>query len=67
MEYNPMLFASTDLGVQIDYGSDKPGMVLLRLENGACCDYRADGRQVVNPFKVDTLPAGRYRLVGSET
>ena len=34
-----MIFASSDLGIQVDYGP----MTLQRYENGAWCDYRADG------------------------
>ena len=53
-----MIYSAGDLGVQIDLGPDKPGMVIQRKEKGHWCDYLVDGEPVVNPFDVEMLRAG---------
>ena len=52
-----------DIGVEIDFGTDKPGAVLQRKEKGHWHDYLIDGKPVTNPFDVETLVPGKYRLV----
>jgi hypothetical protein len=59
-----MIYSAGDLGIEIDFGSDKPGAILQRKEKGYWHDYLVDGKPVVNPFDVETLPPGVYRLVG---
>jgi hypothetical protein len=39
--------------------------MLLRQEKGYWHDYLVDGKPVVNPFDVEILPPGFYRLVES--
>jgi len=36
---------------------------LQRLDNGEWRDYLVDGEPVVNPFDVEKLRPGKYRLV----
>ena len=50
------------LGIEIDFGTDKPGAILQRKEKGYWHDYVVDGKPVVNPFDVETLVPGWYRL-----
>ena len=47
----------------IDFGTDKPGAILQRKKKGYWHDYLVDGKPVVNPFDVETLVPGFYRLV----
>jgi hypothetical protein len=53
------------LGIEIDFGPDKPGAILQFKEKGHWRDYLVDGKPVVNPFDVEKLPPGFYRLVES--
>ncbi len=57
-----MILSAGDLGIEIDFGSDQPGAILQRKENGYWHDYLVDGERVVKPFDVETLPPGVYRL-----
>jgi hypothetical protein len=52
-----------DLGIEIDFGNDQPGAILQRKDKGYWHDYLVDGKPVVNPFDVEMLPPGYYRLV----
>ena len=49
-------------GIEIDFETDKPGAILQRKEKGYWHDYLVDGKPVVNPFDVESLPPGFYRL-----
>jgi hypothetical protein len=60
-----MIYSAGDLGIEIDFGTDKPGAILQRKEKGYWHDYFVDGKPVVNPFDVEKLPPGFYRLVES--
>jgi len=55
---------SGDLGIEIDFGLlyKEPGAILQRKERDSYRDYLVDGEPVVNPFDVETLPPGWYRL-----
>ena len=57
-----MIYSAGDLGIEIDFGNDKPGAIFQRKENGYWRDYLVKGEPVVKPFDVETLPHGRYRL-----
>jgi hypothetical protein len=57
-----MIYSAGDLGVEIDFGSDEPGTILQREDKGYWRDYLIEGKPVVNPFDVGTLPFGKYRL-----
>jgi len=57
-----MIWSAGDLGLEIDFGSDKPGTILQRKENDSYRDYLVDGEPVTNPFDVEKLPPGFYRL-----
>ena len=57
-----MIWSAGDLGIEIDFGTDQPGAILQRKEIGYWRDYLVDGKPVVNPFEVEVLPAGWYRL-----
>ena len=50
-------------GAAFDLGKDEPGMTLQRLERGVWSDYLVDEKPVLSPIKIDSLPAGKYRLV----
>ena len=60
-----MRLSAADLGIEIDFGSDQPGAILQRKDEGYWNDYLVDGEPVANPFDVETLPPGFYRLVDS--
>ena len=45
----------------LDY-KPQPGAILQRKENGYWHDYLVDGEPVTNPFDVESLPPGFYRL-----
>ena len=60
-----MIYSAGDLGVEIDFGNDKPGAVLQRKDKGYWHDYLVDGKPVTNPFDVESLPPGIYRVVES--
>ena len=57
-----MIYSAVDLCIEIDFGPDQPGAILQRKEKGYWQDYLVDGKPVVNPFDVESLPPGRYRL-----
>jgi hypothetical protein len=57
-----MIYSAGDLGIEIDFGPDKPGAILQRKEKGYLHDYLVDGEPVVNPVDVEMLPPGFYRL-----
>ena len=58
----PMIYSAGDLGIEIDFGNDQPGAILQRKEKGHWHDYLVDGEPVTNPFNVEKLPPGFYRL-----
>jgi hypothetical protein len=62
-----MITTSTSPFLHIDWGEDEPGMTLQReYREGrylAWRDYKVDGKVVKSPVDIDSLPAGRYRLV----
>jgi hypothetical protein len=61
----PRITASTrrpPLGIEIDIGLNTPGAILQHKEKGHWHDYLVDGKPVVNPFDVEMLPFGKYRL-----
>jgi len=53
-----MIYSAGDLGIEIDFGTDKPGAILQHNEKGHWRDYLIDGEPVVNPFDVELLPPG---------
>ncbi len=59
-----MIWSAGDLGIEIDFGLlyKTPGAALQRKEKGSWHDYLVDGEPVVNPFDVETLVPGWYRL-----
>jgi len=57
-----MILSAVDLVIEIDFGSDQPGAILQRKEKGHGHDYLVNGEPVVNPFDVETLVPGVYRL-----
>ncbi len=52
-----------DLGVEIDLGSDKPGMLLQRREPDGWQDYCLEGEQVLSQVDIEALQPGYYRQV----
>jgi hypothetical protein len=60
-----MICSIGEIGVEIDIGSNAPGAILQRKESDVWYDYLIDGALVVNPFDMDKLPPGYYRLVES--
>ena len=57
-----MIIQAGDLGVVIDFGPDQPGAILQRKVKGHWHDYLVDDEPVVNPFDVESLVPGFYRL-----
>jgi hypothetical protein len=53
-----MIVEGTHPFLHFDSGNDEPGMTLQRRDG----DW-VDGKVVKSPVDVDSLPAGRYRLV----
>ena len=58
-----VIYSAGELGIEIDFGNDQPGAILQRKEENGYQDYLVDGEPVTNPFDVETLPPGFYRLV----
>jgi hypothetical protein len=64
-----MIVAGTHppININIDLGSNEPGMALQReYREGRYLvwrDYQMDGETVKSPVDIDALPPGRYRLV----
>ena len=58
-----MIYSIGEIGVEIDLGRNAPGTILQQKENDAWYDYLVDGALVVNPFDMEKLPPGYYRLV----
>jgi hypothetical protein len=62
-----MISAGTSPPINIDLGSNEPGMTLQReYRDGRYLvwrDYEVDGETVKSPVDIDALPAGAYRLV----
>ena len=58
-----MFYSVKKLDVEIDLGHNAPGTILQRNDDGLWYYYLIDGAPVVNPFDVDKLPPGQYRLV----
>jgi hypothetical protein len=57
-----MIYSLGDLGIEIDFGRDKPGSILQRKIKGEWQEYLIDSKPVINPIDVNTLPPGWYRL-----
>ena len=57
-----MILSAGDLALEIDFGRNQSGAILQRKVNGEWEDYLIDGKPVVNPVDVNTLPPGWYRL-----
>ncbi len=53
-----MIWSAGDLGVEIDFGPDKPGAILQRREKGYWHDYLVEGEPVVNPFEPGRIGQG---------
>jgi len=59
-----MIVSSGHKGDWIDLGNNKPGMKLQRRERGQDWkNYLVNRRLVKSPVDIETLPAGKYRLV----
>ena len=57
-----MIWSEGDLGIEIDFGPDKPRAILQRKEKDSWHDYLVDDEPVVNPFDEKSLSPGWYRL-----
>jgi hypothetical protein len=57
-----VILSAGDLALEIDFGRNQPGAILQRKERDGYQDYLIDGKPVVNPVDVNTLPPGWYRL-----
>jgi hypothetical protein len=59
-----MIYSASDLVIEIDFGLlyEMPGANLQRKEKGCWHDYLVDGEPVINPFDVEKLVPGWYRL-----
>ena len=58
-----MNYSLGESGVEIDLGHNAPGAIVQRKESDVWYDYVINGALVVNPFDVEKLPPGFYRLV----
>jgi hypothetical protein len=57
-----MIYSLGDLALEIDFGRNLPGAILQRKETDGYQDYLVDGKPVINPVDVNTLPPRWYRL-----
>jgi len=57
-----VIWSAGDLGIEIDFGNDKPGAILQRKEKVYWHDYLVYGEPVTNPFDVEMLQPRQYRL-----
>jgi hypothetical protein len=57
-----MILSAGDLALEIDFGRNQPSAILQRKVKGEWKDYVIDGKPVVNPVDVNSLPPGWYRL-----
>ena len=59
-----MIFSAGDLNIEIDFGLlyKVSGAILQRKERDDYHDYLVDGEPVMNPFDMETLVPGWYRL-----
>ena len=62
-----MNYSFGESGVEIDLGHNAPGAIVQRKESDVWYDYVINGALVVNPFDMDKLPPGFYRLVEPPT
>jgi len=60
-----MINSNGDLGIEINFGPDKPGSIPQRKDKDCWHDYLVYGELVTNPVDVEALPPGFYRLVES--
>ena len=60
-----MFLSIREIGVEIDLGCNASGAILQRKESDLWYYYLIDCEPVVNPFDLETLPPGTYRLVES--
>ena len=54
-----MIIQAGDLGVELDNGTNTPGAILQRLENGEWSDYLVDGEHVAERVGLESLPPGK--------
>ena len=57
-----MILSAGDLALEIDFGRNQPGSILQHKVKGRYQDYLIDGKPLMNPVDVNTLPPGWYRL-----
>ncbi len=57
-----MIYSAADLGIEIDFGTNRPDAILQRKEKDGWTDYLVDDEPVANPIDVESLPPGFYRL-----
>ena len=57
-----MVWSAGDLGLEIDFGQHNPGAIFQRKEKGYWHGYLVDGKPVTNPYDLESLPPGWYRL-----
>jgi hypothetical protein len=62
-QHNRKISAGTDRGVYVNLGSDTPEKKVQRLDNREWKDHKKHGKPVKPPVDIETLPAGKYRLV----
>jgi hypothetical protein len=58
-----MIVEGTHPPINIDLGKDEPGIILQCRDGNDWVNYKVDGKVVKSPVDIDSLPAGRYRLV----
>ena len=57
-----MIYSEGDSDIEIDFGSNETEVIFQRKEKGCRYDCLVDGETVTNPFYVETLLPGWYRL-----
>jgi hypothetical protein len=57
-----MMYQAGDLGLLIDFGDSRPGLILQRRILEELHTYLVDGEPLIYPFDVNQLPPGEYRL-----
>jgi len=61
-----MMHPAGDLGLLIDFGDSRPGLILQRRMLLEWYTYLVDGEPLIYPFDIEQLPPGIYRLRSKE-
>ena len=61
-----MIYQAGDRNVIFDSGDNRPGDILQRREKGSWENFQQNGKTLVAPVDIYSLPPGEYRLVSGK-